>query len=290
MIAIFKREVRSSFHGMIGYVLTAFMLAATAIYVVALNLGYGLTDFGYYTLYRTVFVLLLYIPVLTMRCFAEERRTRTDQLLLTSPVSVWGIVLGKFLALCVIFALPCLVDAVMILVLAALGASGIATAANFAALLCYFLMGCAAIAIGVFLSSLTENQIIAAVAGVAALLLAYMMPSLRSLFNAGSAVALVVFVGIAGAASLLAGLRTRSFVLGCLAFAVCCLGLTGLFLVKSAWLTEAFSAVLSALCLFTPFEDFVNNSFSIPTLVYYLTVTAVFLFLTAQGIEKRRWN
>ena len=117
-----------------------------------------------------------------------------------------------------------------------------------------------------------------------------MMPSLRSLFNAGSAVALVVFVGIAGAASLLAGLRTRSFVLGCLAFAACCLGLTGLFLVKSAWLTEAFSAVLSALCLFTPFEDFVNNSFSIPTLVYYLTVTAVFLFLTAQGIEKRRWN
>lgn len=290
MIAIFKREVRSSFHGMIGYVLTAFMLAATAIYFVALNLGYGLTDFGYYTLYRTVFVLLLYIPVLTMRCFAEERRTRTDQLLLTSPVSVWGIVLGKFLALCVIFALPCLVDAVMILVLAALGASGIATAANFAALLCYFLMGCAAIAIGVFLSSLTENQIIAAVAGFSALLLAYLMPSLRSMFNAGSAVALAVFTGIAGAASLAAGLRTRSFVLGCLTFAALCLGLTGLFLLRSAWLTEAFSAVLSALCLFTPFEDFVNNSFSIPAVVHYLTVTAVFLFFTAQDIEKRRWN
>lgn len=290
MIAIFKREVRSSFHGMIGYVLTAFMLAATAIYFIALNLGYGLTDFGYYTLYRTVFVLLLYIPVLTMRCFAEERRTRTDQLLLTSPVSVWEIVLGKFLALCVIFALPCLVDAVMILVLAALGASGIATAANFAALLCYFLMGCAAIAIGVFLSSLTENQIIAAVAGFSALLLAYLMPSLRSMFNAGSAVALAVFTGIAGAASLAVGLRTRSFVLGCLTFAALCLGLTGLFLLRSAWLTEAFSAVLSALCLFTPFEDFVNNSFSIPAVVYYLTVTAVFLFFTAQDIEKRRWN
>lgn len=232
MTAILKREVRSSFHGMIGYVLTAFMLAATAIYFVALNLGYGLTDFGYYTLYRTTFVLLLYIPVLTMRSFAEERRTRTDQLLLTSPVSVWEIVLGKFFALCVIFALPCLADAVMILVLAALGATGTATLANLAALLCYYLMGCAAIAIGVFLSSLTENQIIAAVAGVAALLLAYMMPSLRSMF----------------------------------------------------------SAVLSGLCLFTPFEEFVNNSFSIPTLVYYLTVTTLFLFFTAQGLEKRRWN
>ena len=289
MIAIFKREVRSSFHGMIGYVLTAFMLAATAIYFIALNLSYGLTDFGYYTLYRTVFVLLLYIPVLTMRCFAEERRTRTDQLLLTSPVSVWGIVLGKFLALCVIFALPCLVDAVMILVLAALGASGIATAANFAALLCYFLMGCAAIAIGVFLSSLTENQIIAAVAGVAALL-AYMMPSLRNLFTAGSAVALALFTAIAAVLSVVAGLRTRSFTLGCLTFAGCCVVLTALFLLQSSWLTEAFSAVLSALCLFTPFEEFVNNSFSIPTLVYYLTVIVLFLFFTAQGLEKRRWN
>lgn len=290
MTAIFKREVRSCFHGMIGYVLTAFMLAASAIYFVALNLGYGLTDFGYYTLYRTIFVLLLYIPVLTMRSFAEERRSRTDQLLLTSPVSVWGIVLGKFLALCVVFALPCIADAVMILVLAALGAAGTSTLANFAALLCYFLMGCAAIAIGVFLSGLTENQIIAAVAGFSALLLAYLMPSLRSMFNAGSAVALAVFTGIAGAASLAAGLRTCSFVLGCLTFAALCLGLTGLFLLRSAWLTEAFSAVLSALCLFTPFEDFVNNSFSIPAVVYYLTVTAVFLFLTAQDIEKRRWN
>ena len=135
-----------------------------------------------------------------------------------------------------------------------------------------------------------RKPIIAAVSGVAVLLLAYLMPSLRSMFNAGSAVALAVFTGIAGAASLAAGLRTRSFVLGCLTFAALCLGLTGLFLLRSAWLTEAFSAVLSALSLFTPFEDFVNNSFSIPAVVYYLTVTAVFLFFTAQDIEKRRWN
>lgn len=108
MLAIFKRELRSCFHGMIGAVLTAFMLAATAIYFVALNLGYGLPDFGYYTLCRTIFVLRLYIPVLTMRSFAEERHSRTDQLLLTSPVSVGGIVLGKYFALCVILRCPAL--------------------------------------------------------------------------------------------------------------------------------------------------------------------------------------
>ena len=290
MTAIFKRELRSYFHGMLGYVLTAFLLASSGIYFLALNLGYGLTDFGYYTLYRTIFMLLLYIPVLTMRSLAEERRSRTDQLLLTSPVPVWGIVLGKFFAMCAVFALPCLMDGVMIFILWALGGSVPALAANFAALLCYFLLGCAAIAMGEFLSGLTENPIIAAVAGFSVLLLAYMMPSLRSLFNAGSAVALAVFTAIAGAASLMAGLRTRSFILGCLTLAALCLGLTGLFLLQSAWLTEAFSAVLSVLCFFTPFEDFVNNSFSLPTLVYYLTVTGMFLFFTAQSIEKRRWN
>ena len=244
MLAIFKRELRSCFHGMIGAVLTAFMLAATAIYFVALNLGYGLPDFGYYTLCRTIFVLLLYIPVLTMRSFAEERHSRTDQLLLTSPVSVWGIVLGKFFAMAAVFALPCAVDAVMIFILWALGGTMSALLANFAGLLCYFLLGCTAIALCEFLSGLTENQIIAAVAGFSALLLAYLMPSLRSMFNAGSAVALAVFTGIAGAASLAAGLRTRSFVLGCLTFAALCLGLTGLFLLRSAWLTEAFSCLL----------------------------------------------
>lgn len=252
MTAIFKRELRSYFHGMLGYVLTAFLLASSGIYFLALNLGYGLTDFGYYTLYRTIFMLLLYIPVLTMRSLAEERRSRTDQLLLTSPVPVWGIVLGKFFAMCAVFALPCLMDVAMILILWALGGTVPALAANFAALLCYFLLGCAAIAIGEFLSGLTENPIIAAVAGFSVLLLAYMMPSLRSLFNAGSAVALAVFTAIAGAASLMAGLRTRSFILGCLTFAALCLGLTGLFLLQSAWLTEAFSAVLSVLCFLPP--------------------------------------
>ena len=290
MAAIFKREVRSYFHGMIGYVLTAFLLVSSALYFVALNLGYGLTDFGYYTLYRTIFVMLFYIPVLTMRSFAEERRTRTDQLLLTSPVSVWGIVLGKFFALCAVFALPCLADAVMILVLRALGATAASTLANFASLLCYFLLGCAAIAIGMFLSSLTENQIVAAVAGVAALLLAYLMPSLRSMFSAGSAIALALFTALAAVLSVVAGLRSKSFTLGCLSFAACCVALTALFLLRSSWLTEGFSAVLSALCLFTPFENFVNSSFSIPTLVYYLTAAALFLFFTAQGLEKRRWN
>ena len=275
MTAIFKREFRSFFHGMLGYVLTAFLVASSGLYFLARCLIYGLTDFSYYTLYQTIFMLLLYIPVLAMRSLAEERHSR---------------VLGKFFAMAAVFALPCAVDAVMIFILWALGGTVSALLANLAGLLCYFLLGCAAIALCEFLSGLTENQIIAAVMGVAVLLLAYMMPSLRTMFTTGSAVALALFTAIAAVLSVVAGLRSKSFTLGCLSFAGCCVALTALFLLKSSWLTEAFSAVLNALCLFIPFEEFVNSSFSIPTLVYYLTVAAVFLFFTAQGLEKRRWN
>ena len=127
-------------------------------------------------------------------------------------------------------------------------------------------------------------------AGAAALLLAYLMPSLRSMFTTGSAVALALFTALAAVLSVVAGLRSRSFTLGCLTFAGCCAALTVLFLLRSSWLTEGFSAVLSALCLFAPFEEFVNSNFSIPTLVYYLTVAVLFLFFTVQELEKRRWN
>ena len=102
----------------------------------------------------------------------------------------------------------------MILVLKVLGATGTSTLANFSALLCYYLMGCAAIAIGVFLSSLTENQIIAAVSGVAALLLAYMMPSLRTMFTTGSAVALALFTAIAAVLSVAAGAAQQKLYAG----------------------------------------------------------------------------
>ena len=276
MLAIFKRELRSCFHGMIGAVLTAFMLAATAIYFVALNLGYGLPDFGYYTLYRTIFVLLLYIPVLTMRSFAEERHSRTDQLLLTSPVSVGGIVLGKY------FALPC-----------GCGHDPCAEGAGRyrhqhagqlfcpAVLLPHGLrrhchrgvpfqpdrkpdhrrrIRCGSAAAGLY-DAQSAHHVYHRQRGGAGTVYRYCRRAQRG--------------GGAAQQKLYAGLP---FLCGVL---------RGAYGAVSA---QAFSAVLSALCLFTPFEEFVNSSFSIPTLVYYLTVAAVFLFFTAQGLEKRRWN
>ncbi|WP_419068599.1 ABC transporter permease [Candidatus Allofournierella excrementavium] len=287
MTAIFLREFKGYFNSMLGWVLTGVMLLFGGLYFTAVNLQGGYTDLSY-TLYSFIIVLLIFVPLLCMRSFAEEKRSRTDQLLLTSPVSIPGIVMGKYLSLLAMFVVPLGVYALYPLLMKALGAANFA--ASYSGLLAYFFLGAALIAVCMYLSTLTENQIVAALSGFGVLLVCYLMPAIQTLFTAGSSLALVVFAIILGAASLIIGLHSRSLVLGGGVFAVGCIALAVLFSVRSAALTTAFSAVLGALALFEPFLNFVNGLFDVTALVYYAGVAGLFLFLTGQALEKRRWN
>ena len=287
MTAIFLLEFKGYFNSMLGWVLTGVMLLFGGLYFTAVNLQGGYTDLSY-TLYSFIIVLLIFVPLLCMRSFAEEKRSRTDQLLLTSPVSIPGIVMGKYLSLLAMFAVPLGVYVLYPLLMKALGAANFA--ASYSGLLAYFFLGAALIAVCMYLSTLTENQIVAALSGFGVLLVGYLMPAIQTLFTAGSSLALVVFAIILGAASLIIGLRSRSLVLGGGVFAVGCIALAVLFSVRSAALTTAFSAVLGALALFEPFLNFVNGLFDVTALVYYAGVAGLFLFLTGQALEKRRWN
>ena len=287
MIAIYKRDLKGFFTGMMGYVLLAFFLAVGGLYFTVMNLMSGYPDLSY-TLYNNLFVLLLLVPLLTMRSFAEERRARTDQLLLPSPVPLWRIVLGKYLAVLSVFGMAVLVFALYPLIMSRGGA--VSYRQSYAALLAFFLLGAACIAIGVFLSSLNENQIVAAVCSFFVLLLAYLMPSIQTLFTVGSALAMGVFLVLAVLGAAYAGWHSRSWGLGLGVFTVCCAAILVLFWLRSAALTSAFSSLLGALCLFSPFEKFVSGLFSLSAVVYYLSVTALFLFFTCQTLEKRRWN
>lgn len=287
MIAIYKRDLKGFFTGMMGYVLLAFFLAVGGLYFTVMNLMSGYPDLSY-TLYNNLFVLLVLVPLLTMRSFAEERRARTDQLLLTSPVPLWRIVLGKYLAVLSVFGMAVLVFALYPLIMSRGGA--VSYRQSYAALLAFFLLGAACIAIGVFLSSLNENQIVAAVCSFFVLLLAYLMPSIQTLFTVGSALAMGVFLVLAVLGAAYAGWHSRSWGLGLGAFTVCCAAILVLFWLRSAALTSAFSSLLGALCLFSPFEKFVSGLFSLSAVVHYLSVTALFLFFTCQTLEKRRWN
>ncbi|OUP24503.1 ABC transporter permease [Gemmiger sp. An194] len=287
MIAIFKREFKSYYSGMMGWLLTGVMLLFGGLYFTAANLQGGYTNYAI-SLYSFVIVLLIFIPLLCMRSFAEEKRSKTDQLLLTSPVSVSGIVLGKYLALLAMFAVPVAVFCLYPLVMLLLG--GVDLMASYAGILGYFFMGAACIAVCMYLSTLTENQIIAALSGFGVLLVAYLLPSIQTLFTAGSGLAMAAFVVILLAVSVIVGLRSRTLTLGAGVFLVGFVLLTILFNTKSAALTSAFTSVLGALALFEPFLEFVNGLFSVTALVYYLGVIVLFLFLTGQALEKRRWN
>ena len=287
MLAILKRETKSYFTGMIGYVVVAVFLAVLGLYFTNQNLMFASPDFGG-VLYTCTILLLFLLPALSMRSFAEERRAKTDQLLLTSPVSIPGIVLGKFLAQMAVFCVPLLAAAVMPLILTAFGRVNLIGA--YASLLGFVLLGAACISIGTFLSSLTENQIIAYLSTFGVLLVGYLMNGIRSMFTSGNLLAFIVFTVVLLIAAILVGVTCKSLVAGAGTFFAGVAALFVLFTVRPAWLLSAFNAVLSALALFDPFTNIVSGMFSLTAMLYYLSVTALFLFLTGQTLERRRWN
>ena len=163
MRAVLQREVRAFFTSVTGWPFIAAHVCLAGLYFFAVNLlsGYGnVAD----TVSGIVFLLLLTTPVLTMRILAEDQKQKTDQLILTAPVSVTGIVMGKYLAMVAVFTVPVAVMALFPVILSAYGS--VPMGESYAAILVYYLFGLACISIGMFVSSLTEGQIIAAVVTV----------------------------------------------------------------------------------------------------------------------------
>lgn len=287
MTAIFKREFKSCFTGMIGWVIAAVSLFFLGLYFTNRNLLYASSDFAS-VLYTMTMIMLFLLPAISMRSFAEERKNKTDQLLLTSPVSIPAIVAGKFLAELAVFALPLAAAVVMPLLLQAFGT--VSLVATYSALLGYLLLGGACLAVGTWISALTENQILAYLATFGALLVAYLMNGIQTMFTTGNLLAFIVFMIVLLVASVLVGVICKRLAAGAVVFCAGAVVLFVLFQLRPAWLLTAFNAVLSALALFEPFKDIVGGMFSIPAIVYYLSVMGLFLFLTGQALARRRWN
>ena len=180
MAAIYKRELRYFFHTFVGWLYLAVMLFMTGIYFTVCNMLSGYPTISY-VLQSVVFLIVFAIPLLTMRSLSEERKYRTDQLILTAPVSVGRIVLGKYLALVTVFAIPLILLGLTPLVL--MQAGQFQTGLSYTSLLGYFLYGCLGLAIGLFLSSLTESVVIAAVLGLIAMFVCYIMGGLCNILS-----------------------------------------------------------------------------------------------------------
>lgn len=180
MIAILKRELKAYFNTVTGWLYIAVIIAFVGTYFTAFNLSQGYPYFSY-TLNSVSFVFLIITPILTMRIIAEERKQKTDQLLLTSPVSVKNIVLGKYFAMIIVFLFPTVLFSFYPLILRTFGK--VPMAESYTAVLGFFLFGAANIAIGLFVSSVTESQVIAAVLTFVFLFLGFMMKGLTGLIS-----------------------------------------------------------------------------------------------------------
>lgn len=296
MLAIYKKELRSYFTSMIGWVFIAFMLVLVGLYFMVYNLLNGYTNFSYVFQGVQMFFVFLLVPVLTMRIVAEENRQKTDQLLYTAPVSISKIIMGKYLALITLFGLAMLVVCLYPLILSGL-VKGVATgtesvdfAIAYGSALGFFLLGSAYIAIGLFISSLTESQVIAAVASGVIMIFTYLMSSLASLLPSGHTFSFWFLAVLAAALAFGLHMWIHNGWMAALVGLIAEIALTVTFILN----TEAFDGILrkslEAVSIIERYDNFTLGIFDVSALIYYLSVCFLFVFITIQRIRKKRWS
>lgn len=287
MLAIYKKELRGYFTSIMGYIVIGLLMAIIGLYYMGTNLTGGSSVFGY-TLGSVSFILIIVIPLLTMRSLAEEQKQKTDQLLLSSPISIGSIVVGKFLAVATVFTIPVLVSCTMPLVLSTYGK--VSMGAAYVAIFAFWLLGLVMISIGLVISSLTDNQIIAAVLGLGVNVLIFLMSSIASMMSQSSTSSLVGITVLICIAALLLYLFVKNIAVAVIPAVIAEIVLVVVYFVKSGLLEGALAKFLTGISFYSRFSDFIYGAFDLTSILYYVTFIGFFLYVTVQIIEKRRWN
>ncbi len=235
MGAIFKRELRSYFTGAIGYVFLVLYLAAGGAVFCFTTLFSMSAEVSNYFIYMLIFSAVA-LPLLTMKSFSEERKIKTEQLILTSPVSISAMVFAKFFAAYIMFAASMVLTSLYFLFL--IPYATVKIGLLFGNLLAILLVGMVFISIGLYVSSLTENQLAAAVGTIAIIFAFLLVGAISSLIPSSY------------------GLR---------------------------FVFDFFS-------VFKRFSGFANGYFDIASLSYYLSVSAIFLYMTIRVYDRRRYS
>ncbi|MBP3488684.1 MAG: ABC transporter permease [Roseburia sp.] len=287
MIAVLKHELRMYFHSLTAYVFGAFLLAFVGIGSMLYNIQAAVSNFEYVLSFGSL-VFVVIVPILTMRVIAEERKQKTDQLLYSLPITTTQVIVGKYLALLIVYLIPLCLICLYPLIFSQFGDVYLLT--SYGSILAFFIMGAALIALGVFISSLTDNQGFAAGIGIAVILLNYYSVSLSEYISStafGSVAAIcVIIVALGAVIRHLTKNDTLAYGTGFVLFAV---------IMVTYW-TDAtkfeglLPNIMTKLSLFERFSSFVNGVFDMTAIVYYITVAAFFLFLSVQSLEKRRYN
>lgn len=288
MLAIYKRELRSYFQSMVGCVFIAFLMVFTGIYFVAYNLTAGYPYFSY-TLSGSLIVFIVGIPLITMRSFSEERKNRTDQLLLTAPVSLGKVVMGKYLAMATVIAIPNVIFCIYPLIIKSQGTAYLTV--DYISIFVFFLLGCVYAAIGMFMSSLTESQIIAFISTFGILLVLYLWDGILSMLPSSAVSGLAGVLIILSAVVFYIWHMTGNYII---AGAIEIIGIVAgvvVYIVDSGLYENLLTNLLGKLALANVFTDITSNSIvDVTGIVFYLSIIVVFVFLTVQSIQKRRWS
>lgn len=287
MGAIYKKELKSYFTSMLGCVFLAILLLITGIYFIIVNMLNMYAEMST-TLGAITFVIVLSIPIITMRTLAEENRQKTDQLLFTAPVSVTKVVLGKYLALVTLYGIAMAVLCIYPIIMNMYGNAQLAQ--SYSSILGFFLMGSAYIAIGVFISSLTESQVIAGVISFIVMIFTYLMTNIASMLPT-SHIAVCIFMGILVIlVAAVAYLMMHNNLITIIIFLVGEAAVIAVYFIKPSLYDGLIVNVLSWFSITDRYNSFALGIMDISSLVYYLSVIFVFVFLTVMRIRKKRWS
>lgn len=287
MIAVLKHELRSAFNSLTIYLFCAALLCFVGVGAMIYNIQASVANFEYVLNFVSIGLVVI-IPVLTMRSFAEERKQKTDQLLYSLPLKTWQIVGGKYLSLVVMFLLPVAIICIYPYIFSKYGEVYLPGA--YGAMFAFFVMGAALIAVGMFISSLTDNQGFAAGIAIVLFLFNYFSVSLAeqvSSTSLGSAVALCVLAALAGV--IVKTLTKNNMIALGVGGGLVVLTLAAYLIVPDKF-EGLLPNIMEKLSLFDRFTTFVNGVFDLTALVFYASVIVFGLFLTVQSLEKRRYN
>lgn len=287
MMAVYLKELRSYFTGILGWLFAAFLTLFAGIYTMVYALTNGSPDFEL-VISSITFIYMIGVPILTMRSVAEEKHSRTDQLLYALPVKLSHIVMGKYLALCTVLLLPVCVIGLYPLVIMQFGALNMKLI--YTTLAAFFLLGAALMSVGLFISSLTESQVAAAVLTLVAMLILYFISSLATFVPNEGRASLIALCAVVVVFALILLALTRNSLVALLVAAAGVGGLCAAYMASPDGFTGLFAKIMGQLSLFDRFDVFANGILDLTGVVYFLSVSGVFLFLTVQSLEKRRWS
>jgi len=287
MLAVMIREFRAYFQSITGFVFMGFFLLISGFFFTLMNLLQSSPDYTS-VLGSITFVFLLVVPILTMRLMTEETRQKTDQLLLTSPLRITDIVLGKYLAAQAVFLMTLVITILYPILLSFVGR--IAAMEVIGAYIGFFLLGSAFIAVGLFISSLTDNQVVAAVVTFSALLFMWILDWIQQAVPSDRLSGVIFAALLVTGLTLFVFLTIRSWILSAGVLLAGTALVVILFLVNPQLYQGLIVRVLEWFSLLERYNDFSRGILSISPIVYYISFSSAFIFLTVRVIEKRRWQ